>query len=278
MIFGARHSMPLMSMLIMGIVDASSAVVYPHYMTLYKTQYVSSLYIGSGISSFSIGFLGLVQGVGSIECVNQEQDNITNGSDHQLVPVISTPTFPLSVYFVVILVIVLLSTGSFLLLHFHKAFTMAKYTAPPETPESSGPLSGLSGNQVKNSHLDKYKIQGRPMSKQAQLALLFFLFWSHLLLKSVHFTLNIYSCQSYGMNAYSISNRVSFMTRPLAVSLVLLVRVRCVRVMTSLVTVYTLMEGYLIYAALMNPDPPLREHLIGEILIVSNHWRNTHSE
>ena len=276
-IFGVEHSVPLMTIFLMGGVDTTAGVVYPHYMALYNTQYIASIYIGESISAFSTGLLGLFQGVGSISCVNQTDTNQTNSSGGGLIPVTSPPNFSITVFYMVILVIILLSTGSFLLVHFHKAFAHAKYRKIINKTDDSKLLPAESQIQKleTTSHADNIEIaviEQQPMSGLVQLYLLLTLFWSSLLVRSVHFTVNIYSCQSYGTNAYSYSSRGCFILRPIAVGLVLLLRVRSLLVISLLVIFYTLMEAYLIYAALMNPNPPLRDELKGEILIVSKPW------
>ena len=144
-IFGVEHSMPLMSMFLVGSVDALTTVVFPHYMAMYKTQYISSLYIGQGICTFLAGLLGLAQGVGGVECVNEQ----LNSTDPHLVPLISTPTFSITVYFVVVLVIVLLSSGSFFLVQFHKSFAVAKCIAPLKNPENDRQIRGVTQRTVR---------------------------------------------------------------------------------------------------------------------------------
>ena len=117
------------------MVDCSSRVLYVPFMSNFQKPYLTSFFIGEGLSALIPSAFALVQGVGGVpECrlVNTTvvAENVTNAKKHQkYVAITPPPLFSVEVFFYTILGVVLISATAFHLLNYKAVVRGALSTA-----------------------------------------------------------------------------------------------------------------------------------------------------
>lgn len=108
----------------LALVDCTSSVVYLPYMQIFKQQYMSAFYVGEGLSGLLPAVVGLIQGVGQLDCVNTTiiRTNETTGlntTSQEIVPVYMEPRFSVEVFFSFLVVMMITSGIAFTFVNFH---------------------------------------------------------------------------------------------------------------------------------------------------------------
>ncbi len=123
----ADRSVPLLVVVgYLGVMDSLSLVVFLPYMAHFDSRYMSALFVGNGMNRVILAPISMLQGVGdSPECVNRTLDlNSSSGITIQteVLAVYPEPVFSIRVFFMLISVIVILSSVSFTLLNYASYF------------------------------------------------------------------------------------------------------------------------------------------------------------
>lgn len=127
---GKQHSVALMLLVFsLSLVDCTSSVVFLTFMALYDPRYITALYIGESFCGLLPGVTAMIQGSPTIICTNSTNDNGTlqnstaRASDAGLL-------FSASVYFIILLAMMLFSGFAFLALNF-APFAVKEQSAQP---------------------------------------------------------------------------------------------------------------------------------------------------
>nr|XP_006818344.1 PREDICTED: solute carrier family 52, riboflavin transporter, member 3-like [Saccoglossus kowalevskii] len=116
---GEEHSMALLTLCgFLALVDCTSSVSFLAFMTVFSPMFMTSYFVGEGMSAFVPSILGLLQGSsGNPECVNITYYNeTTNTTYYEQDYYYSEPRYSVEVYFLLLAGLLLTSLVSFALL------------------------------------------------------------------------------------------------------------------------------------------------------------------
>ena len=112
---GEEHSTGLLTLLFfLSLVDCSSSVLFMPFMARFRQAYLTSYLIGEGLSGFLPSIFALMQGVGgNPSCRNTSA--IVNGSESwQLEAFYPEPNFSVSVFFFILMGLMICCAASFI--------------------------------------------------------------------------------------------------------------------------------------------------------------------
>ncbi|CAF0969462.1 unnamed protein product [Adineta ricciae] len=110
-IFGAQRSYALITAVFaLGILDCTSSLVFCDYMRHYKVKYLHAMFLGESFTATIPTLLAVVQGIGG------EAKCIQYNSTSPFEPVYSEPRFSVSVFFFLIMGIIIISLVAFVIL------------------------------------------------------------------------------------------------------------------------------------------------------------------
>ncbi|CAG7835288.1 unnamed protein product [Allacma fusca] len=116
-VFGQSRSTALLGLLFcLAMVDCSSRVLFLPFMAAFKEMYLTSFFIGEGLSGFLPSVFALIQGVGgNPSCRNVSIENETD--QYRIEPVYADPNFSVDVFFFLLFGMMVVSSIAFLLLN-----------------------------------------------------------------------------------------------------------------------------------------------------------------
>lgn len=120
-IAGTQHSTALLILeFFLALVDCTSSVAFFPFIANFKEKYMTSYFIGEGLSGLLPGLVALGQGVGVVNCINITKTNFTNGSwintTGNIFPQYQQPNFPAQDFFLFLFIITFMSGFAFTLL------------------------------------------------------------------------------------------------------------------------------------------------------------------
>lgn len=226
---GAPRSVALLVLtFFLSAVDCTSSVTFLPYMMRLKPRFLTTYYIGEGVSGLLPALVALVQGVGMVNCVNSTRSvnqtlNLSSGVETvELQAQYQPANFPAEVFFFFLGAMMLVSLLAFLLLNYHPSVARElsdtgytngvrekshKTRKPPEQmvmTDSFGPA------KQKSSF-------GSGSYSWMQLCYIFgILAWANALTNAVLPSVQSYSCLPYGNNVYHWSAIMAAVSNPLA--------------------------------------------------------------
>lgn len=253
---------------ILSVVDCTSSVLFFPFITNYKSQYLSSLLIGEGLSGVVPSFAALVQGElagpadliagsnvfipgvgGSPSCRNETD---ATGKMH-LKPVLKDPRFSVSTFFYFLFFLMLLSWLSYYLLTRlriarSESSQLRSVMDDVDSEESSGSLADM--------HLP---------NRSQIITLLLIQGYGCFLMNGFLSALSTYSTLPYGNATYHLATTLTVISGPTATLLVFLLHHKgsFERPILPLVLVGSVAAGYLIFLATQSPAPPLQDSAVG---------------
>lgn len=241
---------------LLGTLDTTSTVTYADYMKRYNAKLLNALYLGESLTSLLPSILASIQGVGG-EAICRE--NATY-------PEYSSPRFSVQVYFWTFVAIIFLSLFAFLILEFSNIakpyqtrldYASSKIANSDEIPMSSEPISIILTTDFS-------------MTKKGYYVLLFFGFFSSIILFGILPSIGTYAVLPYSQRAYYISSLVLPISSPLSVLMGLFIRsILKLLTISILLLIATCASIYVMIAAFLSPCPPLHDSTGGGILIIS---------
>ncbi|XP_025083157.1 solute carrier family 52, riboflavin transporter, member 3-B-like [Pomacea canaliculata] len=123
---GADRSFALLALsFFLSFVDCTSSVAYVAFMASLKPVYLSSFFVGEGLSGLLPALMALGQGAGEIKCVNASSTsernvsgNVVNVTDYYVYPTYLPPRFSVQLFFLLLCGMIFLSMVAFSLLNF----------------------------------------------------------------------------------------------------------------------------------------------------------------
>ncbi|XP_077405145.1 riboflavin transporter 2 [Vanacampus margaritifer] len=267
---GAPRSVALLVLTFsLAVVDCTSSVTFLPFMMRLKPQYLTTYYIGEGVSGLLPAVVALVQGVGVVHCVNGTQgQNATDGlptfrAQHQ------PANFSAEIFFYFLSAMMLVCLLAFVLLNHHPAVAREK-------------TKGQYSNGVK----DKNWVEKKPMMEPYRPSRpksrfgvgtyswmqVFYIFgilaWTNALTNVVLPSVQSYSCMPYGNNAYHLSATMAAVSNPLACFIAMFFPIRSLWLMGALTLVGSGVGAFIMSMAALSPCPLLVNDVWGSVIMV----------
>lgn len=205
----------------LALVDCTSSVTFLPFMMQLPTKYVTSYFIGEGLSGFVPGLVALAQGVGMARCVNVSESS-ANGSSHPPSFSIQTeylsPNFSTEVFFTFLAIMTSVSLAAF------AALTRVPRTIQLSTehllPEGEGVASvcaGVGAPGAKEHHRHSSPLLAKPGHSTSQLAFIYtMVVWVNSATNGLLPSVQTFSCMPYGHLAYHLSAALASVANPIA--------------------------------------------------------------
>ncbi|CAG2121184.1 unnamed protein product [Medioppia subpectinata] len=245
-------------------------------MAHFKSKYLMSYLIGQGLSGLIPSIVAIIQGIGgNPECVAPTAGANTTVAHYP------EPRFSVSVFFIFLLVMVLLSWFAFVLLNHLKACQSERVThkddsevenqlkAVTETVRSDSSSDKGSDELQLNSESFLNRSNDRNISRNAFAGLLLTQAYICALTNGVLPSIQSYSCLPYGNTAYHLTVTLSSMANPIACFVAFYMSASVIKkTLPAVVGVGTLCAVYIIVTAVMSPTPPLQDSTSGKVLVI----------
>uniref|UniRef100_A0A3Q3FIW4 Riboflavin transporter n=1 Tax=Labrus bergylta TaxID=56723 RepID=A0A3Q3FIW4_9LABR len=256
---GALHSTAFFIItFFLSLVDCTSSVTFLPFMMQLPAKYVTTFFIGEGLSGFIPGVVALAQGVGIAKCVNSSQTagNHTGEDMWTIHTEYLPPNFSPRVFFFFLAAMTCISLAAFTALNrLPRTYELSTENLVPDTVASVS--SGLDNPGAEKDGQD-VKGQGEGLGQSRPLA-------TNGLLPSVQ----TYSCMPYGNLAYHLSAALSSVANPLACTIAMFFQNRSLVFLGGLTVLGTGFGSYNMAMAALSPCPLLQGSAVGEMIIVS---------
>nr|XP_046252628.1 solute carrier family 52, riboflavin transporter, member 3-A [Scatophagus argus] len=263
----------------LSLVDCTSSVTFLPFMMQLPAKYVTTYFIGEGLSGFIPGIVALAQGVGIAKCVNSSDTagNHTGGSAASHT-VYLPPNFSTEVFFFFLAAMTCISLAAFFALNrLPRIYELATENLVPDTAASvssglENPGAETDGEGVKCQDEGAAKsrhLLASPKHTMYQLTFIYFLVvcvnaTTNGLLPSVQ----TYSCMPYGNLAYHLSAALSSVANPVACTIAMFFQNRSLVFLGVLMVLGTGFGSYNMAMAALSPCPLLQGSVVGETIIV----------
>ncbi|KFV82946.1 Solute carrier family 52, riboflavin transporter, member 3-A [Struthio camelus australis] len=287
-IAGVPHSTAFLVLtFFLSLVDCTSSVTFLPFMMQLQPQYLTSFFIGEGLSGLIPSLIALGQGSGISNCVNVTHVvNITSGNETTEGSVFQMETrylpanFSTLVFFLLMTVMMLACLVAFFLLSRQpKMWELSQQHLFPgsiilsscdQAPEDG---AGSRCREVCPCPEEiKQPGEARPEKisySLAKLAFIYFLIvWVSSLTNGVLPSVQSYSCLPYGSTAYHLSATLSSMANPLACIIAMFLPSRSLALLGTLTVAGTGFGAYNMAIAVMSPCPLLQQSQWGDAIIV----------
>lgn len=211
----------------LALVDCTSSVTFLPFMMQLPANYVTTYFIGEGLSGFIPGVVALAQGAGMAKCVNSSQmaGNQTEGGNWTLQTVYLPPNFSTEVFFALLAVMMCISLAAFFTLNrllrtFFSAENLVLEGAASISSGLDNPACQTDGEGLPSKGEGPAEGKVHPEGSKLtvyQLSFIYFLVVcvnaaTNGLLPSVQ----TYSCMPYGNRAYHLAAALSSVANPAA--------------------------------------------------------------
>ncbi len=209
----------------LSAVDCTSSVTFLPFMMRLKPQYLTTYYIGEGVSGLLPALVALIQGVGVVRCINSTQSlNSSNSSTtFELHAEYQPANFSTEVFFFILTAMMLVCLVAFMLLNYHPSVARER----PNGQYTNGVKEKQTNKRwAEQKHMmDPY----RPANQKSRSSFgtgsyswmqVFYIFgiltWVNALTNTAVPSVQSYSCLPYGNNAYHLSATMAAVSNPLA--------------------------------------------------------------
>ncbi|XP_040009561.1 solute carrier family 52, riboflavin transporter, member 3-A [Xiphias gladius] len=264
----------------LSLVDCTSSVTFLPFMMQLPAKYITTYFIGEGLSGFIPGVVALAQGVGIAKCVNSSQSvaNQTDGNMWSVHTQYLPPNFSTEVFFFFLAAMMCISLAAFTALNrLPRTYELSSENLVPDAVASVG--SGLD-NPGAESDGERVKCQGEgaaqcrpllagPEHSVYQLTFIYFLVvWVNAATNGLLPSVQTYSCMPYGNLAYHLSAALASVANPMACTIAMFFQNRSLVFLGVLTALGTGFGSYNMAMAAMSPCPLLQGSVAGEIVIV----------
>ncbi|XP_039976821.1 riboflavin transporter 2 [Xiphias gladius] len=267
----------------LAAVDCTSSVTFLPFMMRLKPQYLTTYYIGEGVSGLLPAIVALIQGVGVVHCINSTQslNHTLNSSNHSMTSDLRAQyqpaNFSAEVFFFFLSAMMLVCQVAFLLLNYHPAVAR-------ENP-SDQYTNGLKEKSQRNRKWAEQKPMMDPYRPSNQkrrsgfgtgayswmqvIYIFVILAWTNALTNVVLPSVQSYSCMPYGNSAYHLSATMAAVSNPLACLIAMFLPIRSLLLMGALTVIGSGVGAYIMGMAVLSPCPLLVNDTAGGVIIVS---------
>ncbi|XP_051577542.1 solute carrier family 52, riboflavin transporter, member 3-B-like isoform X2 [Myxocyprinus asiaticus] len=283
-----EHSAALLSLsFLLSIVDCTSSVTFLPFMMRLQPKYLTTYFIGEGLSGLVPAIVALVQGVGVVHCKNASaianfsMGNSSWGSVGELQAQYQKANFSAQVFFLFLSAMMIACLGGFLLLNHHPAVAWEHkskdYVVESQRVEKIDMSQSLKRESVEQRPMLNspetlvihHRTFGKETYSRTELVFIFVvLAWVNALTNAVLPSVQSYSCLPYGNQAYHLAATLSAVANPVACFIAMLVPIRSLMLMGVLTVTGTGFGAYIMAMAALSPCPLLIHHDLGAALIV----------
>ncbi|KAG9474624.1 hypothetical protein GDO78_004757 [Eleutherodactylus coqui] len=238
-IAGRMHSTGFLTLtFFLSLVDCTSSVTFLPFMMQLQSKYITTYFIGEGLSGLIPGLLSLIQGFGLVKCVNITQNGNTtqawlNATDnnYQIETQYLPANFSVQVFMFLLCIMMLFCLVAFFFLTrlskkdvsnvtlCQSTITLDSFSTTDEQlscnmgpSDTSNSTDDLTPGRATSSHPDD-----NVEFSWGHFALIYFLTgWVNALTNGVLPSIQTYSCMPYGNLAYHLSAVLGSMANPLA--------------------------------------------------------------
>lgn len=280
-ILGQPHSTAFFILtFFLALVDCTSSVTFLPFMMQLPAKYITTYFIGEGLSGLVPGLVALAQGVGMSECVNVSYvpDNLTEPGQPTFV--VETrylpPNFSPEVFFSFLAVMTAISLGAFFMLNrVPRTFELSSENLVPDdvATVSKGLESPVELTACTNSE-EKFEKKTRlllpvALDSSYRLAFMYLLVvWVNGVTNGLLPSVQTFSCMPYGNMAYHLSAALSSVANPMACIIAMFFPKRSLVLLGFLCLLGSVFGGYNMAMAAMSPCPLLQDTPLGSALIV----------
>lgn len=277
---GASHSTAFFIItFFLSLVDCTSSVTFLPFMMQLPAKYITTYFIGEGLSGFIPGVVALAQGVGIAKCVNSSQaagNHTGSGDMWSLQTEYLPPNFSTEVFFSFLAAMMCVSMAAFIALNkLPRTFELSTENLVPDmvVSVSSGlenPGAETDGRGVKSQ--GEGAEERRPLLVKHsvyQLTFIYFMVvWVNGATNGLLPSVQTYSCMPYGNLAYHLSAALASVANPVACTIAMFFQNRSLVFLGVLTALGTGFGSYNMAMAAMSPCPLLRGSAAGEAIIV----------
>nr|XP_046272845.1 riboflavin transporter 2 [Scatophagus argus]XP_046272846.1 riboflavin transporter 2 [Scatophagus argus] len=266
----------------LSVVDCTSSVTFLPFMMRLKPQYLTTYYIGEGVSGLLPALVALIQGVGVVHCINSTQSlnhtpaSSNSSATYDLQAQYQPANFSAEVFFFFLSAMMLVCLVAFLLLNYHPSVAREQ----PNGRYTNGVKENSQRNRKQGEQtamMDPY----RPANQKCRSSFgtgsyswmqVFYIFvilaWVNALTNVVLPSVQSYSCMPYGNNAYHLSAALAAVSNPLACFIAMFYPLRSLLLMGALTASGTAAGAYIMSMAVLSPCPLLVNEASGGAIIV----------
>lgn len=213
----------------LSLVDCTSSVTFLPFMMQLPSKYITTYFIGEGLSGFLPGLVALAQGVGIVKCLSQSSGNLSSSGHENLTLEAQylPPNFSTEIFFSFLVVMMVISLGAFGLLNYvPQTYTLSTedlLSEPVTVVTVSGGLENQAAcNSRKNSREGTAGDQPKVLIVKAyyscyELAFIYcMVVWVNCATNGLLPSVQTFSCMPYGNMIYHLSASLSALANPLA--------------------------------------------------------------
>ncbi|KAJ8016839.1 hypothetical protein DPEC_G00011520 [Dallia pectoralis] len=264
----------------LALVDCTSSVTFLPFMMQLPANYITTYFIGEGLSGFIPGVIALGQGVGIAKCVNATSSFGNFTEDYITQTHYLSPNFSTMVFFFLLAVMMCMSLAAFCALNRLPCTTeQSTEKLVPDTDTVDSACSGLdnpgasaegeNSNPQPNSEESGQPQMAKSQHSVIQLTLIYFMVvWVNGVTNGILPSVQTYSCMSYGNLAYHLSAALSSCANPVACIVAMFFPKRSLVLLGVLCIIGSVFGGYNMAMAVMSPCPLLIGSALGESIIV----------
>ncbi|XP_078285917.1 riboflavin transporter 2-like [Rhinoraja longicauda] len=255
LVAGTRRSVALLVLtFFLALVDCTSSLTFLPFMARLRPRFLTTYFVGEGLSGLVPGLVALAQGAGVVSCL--EGAGGANGSSNGTVAIYRPANFPPEVFFFFLSGVMGLCLLAFVLLD----------RLPPARWRE--PRAGPGAGEGKEEPEQKAMVDAGPPHRPPPPALFLALAWVNALTNAVLPAIQTYSCLPYGTPAFHLSAALGALANPLACFVAMVYPNRSLRLMGCLTLAGTTMGAYIMGMAALSPCPWLVHSTAGTPLIV----------
>ncbi|KAG7262979.1 hypothetical protein CRUP_012978 [Coryphaenoides rupestris] len=281
---GAQHSVPLLVLsFLLSVVDCTSSVTFLPFMMRLGPQFLTTYFVGEGLSGLVPALVALVQGVGLVHsgiiAAGGGGGTLVNstmaGGGGELEAVYQPANFSAQVFFIFLSAMMVVCLGAFVLLNHHPAVVRERkghrYLGEEEEEEEKRAEQGLPMLRPLEppAARERRSAFGMGTYSRGELAFIFLvLAWVNALTNAVLPAVQSYSCLPYGNQAYHLAATMAAVANPVACFIAMFTPIRSLLFMLFLTAVGSAFGGYIMAVAAFSPCPPLVHSPSGVAVIV----------
>ncbi|KAM4705505.1 solute carrier family 52, riboflavin transporter, member 3-B-like [Rhinophrynus dorsalis] len=272
----SRRSTALLALLFcLALVDCTSSVTFLPYMSRLHPSYLTSYFIGEGLSGLMPSLLALGQGVGVVHCITlnatDTNDTEANGT---LTAQYQPAHFPVWGFFLFLACMMGTCLLAFTILN-RTSMNQCQQQNVEEMVNTRGANESL-GMEQKPMMVEHEGGSGGTVERKGKwkyswsegLFIFLVLAWVNALTNAVLPAVQTYSCMPYGGQTYHLAATLAAMANPLACGIAMYLPDRSLVSMGILTVTGTGVGCYIMSLAVLSPCPPLLHISAGGALIV----------
>ncbi|TRY53792.1 hypothetical protein DNTS_002702, partial [Danionella cerebrum] len=284
-----EHSAPLLCLsFLLSVVDCTSSVTFLPFMMRLQPRYLTSYFIGEGLSGLVPALVALIQGVGVVHCKNMSANanfsmgNSSLGHEGELQAYYQPANFSTQGFFLFLSAMMVVCLCAFVLLNLHPAVAREQKSKGYADHSQRGEIIDISKssnceipeqrpmlNLRDDTLMKEQGTFGKRIYSRTEMVLIFMvLAWVNALTNAVLPSVQTYSCLPYGNQAYHLAATLSSVANPVACFIAMFAPIRSLALMGILTVTGSGFGAYIMATAVMSPCPPLINHELGAALMV----------